>query len=117
MSDFRILFEYLLLFEKKYFFQKYTSLALAFEKAPSRCYYHCCCGKKRICANPAHHTISTTPVGEFRNANAITKFIGVFIAADLWPFSVVDEQAVLKKKNPLNYEPYRDLETELSTEM
>jgi hypothetical protein len=44
--------------------------------------------------NPAHDTISTTPVWEFRNANAITKFIGVFIAADLRPFSVVDKQAV-----------------------
>ena len=29
------------------------------------------------------NTISTTPVWEFRNANAITKFIGVFIAAYL----------------------------------
>ena len=56
--------------------------AHAFEKAPSRCYYHRCCEKK------------TTPVWEFRNANAITKFIGVFIAADLRPLSVVDKQAV-----------------------
>ena len=45
---------------------------------------------------------STTPVWEFRNANAITKFIGVFIAADLRPFSVVDKQAVFLNF-PLNY--------------
>ena len=56
------------------------------------------------CANPAHNTISTTPVWEFRNANAITKFIGVFIAADLRPFSVVDKQAFFFNF-PLNYEP------------
>jgi hypothetical protein len=59
--------------------------------------------KKKICANPAQDTISTTPVWEFRNANAITKFIGVFIAADLRPFSVVDKQAVFFFS--LNYEP------------
>jgi hypothetical protein len=51
-------------------------------------------GKKTSCANPAHDNISTTPVWEFRNANAITKFIGVFIAADLRPFIVNDKQAV-----------------------
>jgi hypothetical protein len=49
--------------------------------------------KKTSCGNPAHDTISTTPVWEFRNAIAMTKFIGVFIVADLWPFSVVDKQA------------------------
>ena len=62
------------------------------------------------------HTHSTTPVWGFRNATAITKFIGVFIAADLRPFSVVDTQAV-----SLNYElyrpvPYRDFKTEVCTE-
>jgi hypothetical protein len=67
--------------------------AHAFEKTPSRCYYHRCCEKKASCANPAHDTISATPIWEFRNAKAITKSIGVFIAADLRPFSVVDKQA------------------------
>ena len=62
--------------------------------------------KKTSCANPAHDTISTTPVWEFRNANAITKFIGVFIVADLRPFSVVNKKAVFFNF-PLNYELYR----------
>ena len=62
--------------------------------------------KKKSCANPAHNTISTTPVWEFRHANAISKYIGVFIAADLRPFSVVDNRAVFLNF-PLNYEPYR----------
>ena len=75
---------------------------------------------KTSCSNPAHDTISTTPVWEFRNANALTKFIAVFIAADLRPFSVVDKQAVFLNL-PLNYEPYRtvlyrDLKTEVRTE-
>ena len=90
------------------------------EKAPSRCYYHRCCENKSICANPGPDTISTTPVWEFRNANATTKFIVFFIAADLRPFSVVDKQAVIFKF-PLNYEPYRpvpyrDFKTVVRTE-
>ena len=36
------------------------------------------------CTNPAHNTISTTPLWEFSNANAITKIIGVFIADYLY---------------------------------
>ena len=51
--------------------------------------------KKTSFANPGHDTISTTAVWEFRNANTITKFIGVFIAADL----LTNKQ--LKKKFPL----------------
>ena len=50
----------------------------------------------------------------------MTKFIGVFIVADLRPFSVDDKQAVLFNF-PLNYEPYRpvpyrDFKTEVRTE-
>ena len=46
--------------------------------------------KKTSFANPGHDTISTTAVWEFRNANTITKFVGVFIAAYLR----VEKQAV-----------------------
>ena len=94
--------------------------AHAFQKAPSRCYYHRCCEKKASCANPAYGTISTIPVWEFRNANSITKFIGVFIAVDLRSFSIVDKQAGFLNF-PRNYEPYRPIpyryfKTEVRTE-
>ena len=64
--------------------------------------------KKKKCK---HTILFQQPLsGNSERANAITKFSGVFIAADLRPFSVVDEQAVFLNFSR-NYEPYRVIKT------
>ena len=71
--------------------------------------------KKNELCKPSSQHYFITPVWEFRNANAITKFIGVFIAADLRPFSVVDKQAVFFFFPTVPILPYRDFKTKVRT--
>ena len=90
--------------------------AHAFETAPSRCYCLTVAVKKKRAVLTQLKTLFQQPLsGNSERENAITKSIGVFIAADLRPFSVVDKQAVFFNFPTVPILPYRDFKTKVRT--